>query len=215
MIRSRVMTLVVAGLIGITGMIEAGIIRDKLSIAPFAGFGNSMFENHFGNHHSEQSFPVGLSVINQFHSNFFVSAGYEYSRYDFSVEVRTYDSRIYVGKNTVTQHAFTLNIHHIFPVPVINPFIGAGVGLYIGNYHYDHNEDADIRTFIEVHDYTLDYKPALGYNLNGGLLYNLSARWGLVGHYVYHIVDRKEDSPGTKADGMNNWAVHLGVRYQL
>lgn len=176
--------------------LQAGQSEAKLSVAPYLGLGYSAFENQ---QESASYFPIGLQGFYKIGDNFLVSAVMEYSVGKFEFE-----SQLSSGgkiKTKISQNILGLNAHYVLPIPTLNPFVGTGLGLYTGK--------------IEYGDYKDDYKPAIGFNLNGGVLVNLNSHMDVMGQFVYHFVSRKADSPNGKSMGMNNWAIHLGVRIHL
>jgi len=192
----NVMAMVVVCLVALTGMTLAGESNAKLSVAPYLGLGYSAFEDQ---EDAASSFPLGLQGFYKINDNFLVSAVMEYSAGKFEFESESnLTAKI---KFKVSQNILGLNAHYVLPIPTLDPFIGAGLGLYTGKAEYSGK------------DY--DYKTAIGFNINTGVLYNLNSHMDVMGQFVYHFVSRKMDVSGAKSYGMNNWAIHLGVRIHL
>ncbi len=190
----NVMAVVVVCLVALTGMTLAGESNAKLSVAPYLGLGYSAFEDQ---EDAASSFPVGLQGFYKINDNFLVSAVMEYSAGKFEFE---YDNGLTAKiKAKVSQNILGLNAHYVLPIPTLDPFIGAGLGLYTGKAESGGND--------------VDYKTAIGFNINTGVLYNLNSHMDVMGQFVYHFVSRKVK--GSESRGMNNWAIHLGVRIHL
>ena len=184
----NVMAVVVVCLVALTGMTLAGESNAKLSVAPYLGLGYSAFEDQ---EDAASSFPVGLQGFYKINDNFLVSAVMEYSAGKFEFE---YDNGLTAKiKAKVSQNILGLNAHYVLPIPTLDPFIGAGLGLYTGKAESGGND--------------VDYKTAIGFNINTGVLYNLNSHMDVMGQFVYHVVNRKVK--GSESRGMNNWAIHL------
>ena len=89
------------------------------------------------------------------------------------------------------------------PLAVINPYVRAGLGYYMGKMEVEQSAFGTTESGSE------DFKGAIGYNLGAGVTTFL----GIYAEVVFHIVSRELDVDGAEAFGANN--VHINAGYQF
>jgi opacity protein-like surface antigen len=180
-------------------------------VAVFTGYGQTAYENI-----TDQAgyVPIGLQAAYGFENMKWgaVTAGIEFN---YAVAKPTFELQsggTKIAEQEVDQMVIAALIKVKFLKKQWNPFVRVGAGMYMGDIKNTMTTTAGqpappINLPSEV-----KLKSAFGFNIGGGVDYNLSKTGALFLEFVYHIVSREPDAGGTSS-GFNNWAIQLGYQF--
>ena len=116
--------------------------------------------------------------------------------FEEKIDVSTYTMR-------VSQTMIGVYAKVDLPLAILNPYVRAGLGYYMGKMEMEAQEFGETQSGEE------NFKGAIGYNLGAGV----NTFLGIYAEVIYHIVERELDVDGVEAFGANN--VHINVGYQF
>ncbi len=191
-------------------LISFSVSYSQISI--FAGYGQSQFGKDFygeGVNFDDAAYiPVGASY--QFGVGLFkigVEVNYSAVPYTYNIQYLGVDA----ADLTISQLAFGGYLKYRFSMlKVIVPYIRGGGEYVTGKAKIEwKGEYTSLGSEFEE-----DYKGAFGFNLGGGVEFNLGVV-GIYGEFLYHFVDRELDVEGATKDSYNNYAFHVGLFFGM
>ncbi len=184
----------------------------QAQISVFAGYGQSQFGKDFygeGIDFDEASYiPVGAAY--QFGVGLFklgVEVNYSAVPFTYSIEYLGVEA----AELTISQLAFGAFLKYRFSMlKVIVPYVRGGGEYVTGKAKFEwKGQYAGMEENFEE-----DYKGAFGFNLGGGVEFNLGVV-GIYGEFLYHFVERELDVDAAEKDSYNNYAFHLGLFFGM
>jgi opacity protein-like surface antigen len=172
----------------------AGLVQAQVSVAVHGSYNISSFENQ-----ESSASGLGLGANLDFTALPILDVGVEFD----------YMASPFEFKETVLGTEVTSKISQTligvvgklyFPMVVVDPYIRAGVGYYMGNF----KTEAEGQTLVDE-----KFKSKIGFNAGAGV----SLLMGLYGEVVYHIVTREVDLEGAESFGYNYWAINVGYAF--
>ena len=169
----------------------AGFAQQKFTVAPYAGYTMSAFEDQES---AAGTILAGINLGYKAMPALEIGAEFKYpiGGYSFEVEVVdpfTLDTETYTS--TLNQMMLGAYGKYYIGTGNIKPFAKAGVGYYMGDGTSENGAEVDV-----------EIDAAIGFNFGGGVLMNN----GFFAEFNFNMVSR-EDA------GMNSWDVFVG--YQL
>jgi opacity protein-like surface antigen len=177
----------------------ADMAQAQLIFGVQGGIGASAFEKTTK---AATAVPVGVFIGTNALPLFDLAV--EYNRYVVPFKFDLQDP-LY-GKGTMEHNQSYIGAfirYYVLPLPVLEPYIRAGVGYYSGNQKFEYT----------VPKYTVkhDFKSKLGFNAGVGV----KTMVGIYGEFVYHIFSSKLDVANAENARLNNWMISVGYQFEL
>ena len=98
------------------------------------------------------------------------------------------------------------------------PYLRGGAGMYTGNAEMEFTSEAKelFQSYgLELEDEEVDMKSAFGFNIGGGLDFEINHKNSLFFEFVYNIVEREADEENSEKLSANNWVLQAGFSFGL
>jgi hypothetical protein len=170
--------------------------QSNLTIGVHSGFLFSAFEDQ---DETLTAIPAGGYFGVEVNENMEVGA-------EFNVTVKNFEQTIDDGFGNsftagISQTVIGGYLRYYIPAESMVPYIRAGVGYYLGKFEASSGGGSG----------SVDFKGAVGFNIGAGI----GTESGLYAEFIYHIVSRELDFPGSTAIDFNNFGAHIGYSFSI